>query len=273
MVARQFSGWSPAGCFGRSPANCWVCRPPALGVGTRQSSGRSPTSSRVGRPPVRGMTTRALAMRPLASPCLGRPPMFRGSPAKSWAGRGWSPANPCRPAAIPKPPGARPKEKAHAAVVARQLLGWSPANSGDGRPPIPGMVAHQFSGWSTPSRSLTQALQTYIDLTQACANKTPAPTHANCDAPLARRLKNPKLRIANTDVSNTTALTDTNIAKLHCSDSGVCEKNARLDTRELRCPPPPPTINVEPVVPPSACGVCEINARLCKTHRARMLHH
>ncbi len=127
-------------------------------------------------------------------------------------------------------------------LVARQCAGGRPPSLGlvggghpptlVGRPPVLGLV--------NAIAVLTQALHTYIDLTQACANKTPAPTHANCDAPLARRLKNPKRRIANTDVSNATALTDTNIAKLHVPDSVVCEKNARLDTRELRCPPPPP---------------------------------
>ena len=46
--------------------------------------------------------------------------------------------------------------------VARQVLGWSGVVT---RQPL--SAVHQFSGWSTPSLSLTQALQTYIDLTQA----------------------------------------------------------------------------------------------------------
>ena len=33
-------------------------------------------------------------------------------------------------------------------LVARQFLGWSPAGSWDGRPPVLGLVARQCLGWS-----------------------------------------------------------------------------------------------------------------------------
>ncbi len=255
MVTRQFVGWSPA--------NSRDGRPPILGLVARgmvwqvagELLGVSPAGPRGGHPPILGAVAHQLAGWSPASSWDDHPRIGNAAACQSVS---WSPANvqgvarqvlgwsgvvarqPLSAGRNPETAGGTTKKKTHAAVAARQLLGWSPANSEDGRPPIPGMVAHQFSGWSTPSRSLTQALHTYIDLTQACANKTPAPAHANCDAPLARHLTNRKRRIANTDVSHATALTDTNIAKQQFSDSVVCEKNARPDTSELRCPPPPP---------------------------------
>ena len=47
LVARQFSGWSPA--------SSWVGRPPVLGLVARQFLGWSPDSFWVGRPPVLGL--------------------------------------------------------------------------------------------------------------------------------------------------------------------------------------------------------------------------
>ncbi len=163
MVTRKFVGWSPA--------NSWDGRPPILGLVARgmvwqvagELLGVSPAGPRGGHPPILGAVAHQLAGWSPASSWDDHPRIGNAAACQSVS---WSPANvqgvarqvlgwsgvvtrqPSSAGRNPETAGGTTNNKNARrggrpqiiGMVASQFRGWSPANPGDGRPPVLGLV-------------------------------------------------------------------------------------------------------------------------------------